>query len=104
MNEKFIAPGDGLAYRALGGETIIMSATDSTLFSLDEVGSLIWQGADGRTPLTEIVARICDHYDVTHEEARRDAEEFIAELAGRGLLVVSGQAILDTRTKVSGAL
>jgi len=32
-----------------------MSATDSTLFTLNEVASLIWKSADGATPLWEIV-------------------------------------------------
>lgn len=88
MSEQFIARGPTLAYRMLGGETIIMSAGDSTLFSLDEVGSFIWQKADGRT-LDSIAADICEEYDVTPEVARRDAEEFVAALVSRGLLVLS---------------
>lgn len=93
MSEQFIARGPALAYRMLGGETIVMSAGDSTLFSLDEIGSFIWQRADGRTPLSLIVAGICDEYDVAPETASRDAEEFVAGLANRGLLVVSDSAI-----------
>jgi Coenzyme PQQ synthesis protein D (PqqD) len=89
MTETFISRGPALAYRMLGGETIVMSAGDSTLFSLDEVASLIWQAADGRTPLTSIVAQICGQYDVDEDEARHDAEEFVAELASRGLLTLS---------------
>lgn len=93
MSERFVARGPALAYRMLGGETIVMSAGDSTLFSLDEVASFIWQRADGRTPLSAIVAGICDEYDVAPEAARRDAEEFVAGLAERGLLVVSDGVI-----------
>lgn len=93
MNEQFISRGPALAYRMLGDETIVMSAGDSTLFSLDEVASFIWQRADGQTPLSAIVAAICDEYEVTPEAAWRDAEEFVAGLAGRGLLVISDRAI-----------
>jgi Coenzyme PQQ synthesis protein D (PqqD) len=101
MTEKFISRGPALAYRMLGGETIVMSAGDSTLFSLDEVASLIWQLADGRTPLTAIVDRICQEYDVDHATARNDAEEFIAVLASRGLLTVSEQPCAETPSEVT---
>ena len=93
MTEQFIAHAPALAYRMLGGETIVMSAGDSTLFSLDEIASFIWQRADGRTALTSIVHDICDQYDVTPEVAQRDAEEFVTQLAARGLLVLSDRAI-----------
>ena len=60
MNEKhgakYIARSSAIASRMLGGEMMIMSAADSTFFTLNPVASVIWQAADGRTPLSEIVA------------------------------------------------
>ncbi len=91
---KYIARSKAIAARALGGEMIIMSAKDATLFSLNDVGTVIWQSADGRTPLGEIVERaVCAEFEVAPEEALRDAEEFVAELAAHGLMVVSDQPI-----------
>jgi Coenzyme PQQ synthesis protein D (PqqD) len=76
----------------LGGEMMIMSARDSTLFSLNETASAIWQAADGRTPLSEIVERaLCSAYEVAPQEALRDAEEVVRELAGHGILRVSDE-------------
>ena len=46
-----------IAARVLGNETMVMSATDSTLFTLDEVATVIWESADGVTPLEEIVKK-----------------------------------------------
>jgi cephalosporin-C deacetylase-like acetyl esterase len=44
---------------------IIMSAHDSTLFSLNEVATVIWQAVDGVTPLAETVeGRVCAEFDV----------------------------------------
>ena len=37
-----------VAARAVGGEMMIMSAKDSTLFTLNEVAMAIWEAADGR--------------------------------------------------------
>lgn len=97
MSEKFFERSSAAAYRTLDGETIIMSATDSTLFSLNEVGSLIWQMADGRTPLSAIVSRICEEFDVERGDAYRDAEQFAAELHSHGLLSIFAEAVPDSR-------
>ena len=54
-NHQYVARSTAIAARALGEETMVMSATNSTLFTLDEVASVIWEAADGVTPLKEIV-------------------------------------------------
>lgn len=94
MKEIYIARSSAVASRVLDGEIVIMSATDSTLFSLSEVATVIWQAADGHTPLSEIVrGRICAEFDVTPDAAYRDAEAFIDDLARHGILRVSSQPI-----------
>ena len=90
----YIARTSQVAARALGGEMMIMSAADSTLFSLNEVATAIWRAADGRTPLEEIVERvICAEFDTTPEQAMQDAEQFVRELSKHGILLVSDQPI-----------
>jgi hypothetical protein len=90
LAEKFIARSQAIAARVMGGEMMIMSAVDSTFFSLNEVATVIFQAADGQTPLSEIVERrVCTEFEVEPEEARRDAEEFVSELSQHGILLVS---------------
>jgi hypothetical protein len=91
MNPVYPARSKQVAARMLGGEMMIMSPTDVTLFNLNDVGSAIWNAADGRTSLDEIVARLCDEFDVTPDAARQDAETFVAELAAHGILHLSDQ-------------
>jgi coenzyme PQQ synthesis protein D (PqqD) len=93
-NKRYVARSTAIAARVLGDETMIMSATDSTLFTLNEVATVLWESADGATPLEEIVAnKICTQYDVTFEAALEDAGVLIEELAGHGLLMVSDEPI-----------
>ena len=67
-----------------------MSGTDSSLYSLNETASILWQAADGVTPLARIVERdICTVFDVDLATALRDAEEVVGELARQGILQVS---------------
>jgi hypothetical protein len=94
MKETYIARSVDVAARRLGDGMVVMSAVDSTLFTLNDVAAVLWQAADGRTPLREIVARnVCEKFDVEPETARHDAEEFVRALAAHGILAVSDQPI-----------
>jgi Coenzyme PQQ synthesis protein D (PqqD) len=96
VSDKYIVRSKAVAARVLGGEMIIMSAVDSKLFSLSDVATVIWEAADGRTPLSEIVAkRVCAEFDVPADVAYRDAEVLVEELATRGILSISSQPVAD---------
>ncbi len=73
---------------------MIMSAVDSTFFTLNEVATVIWQAADGRTSLSDIVAsQVCREFDVDADQAGRDVEQFVNDLSQHGILLVSQQPI-----------
>ena len=97
MAEKYIARSKAIAARLVGGEMMVMSAADSTFFTLNEVASAIWQAADGRTPLAEIVAgKVCREFDVDPEQAQQGADRFVDELSQHGILLVSDQPLIDS--------
>src|SRR5215469_4895915 len=90
----YIARSTALAARPLAGEMMIMSAKDSTLFTLNPVATVIWQAADGQTPLAKIVEqKVCKEFEVDPEEALKDAEDFVSRLAGHGILIVADSPI-----------
>jgi hypothetical protein len=94
MSPVYIARSTAIAARVLDGEMMIMSARDSTLFTLNPIGTIIWQSADGTTTLEEIVERkVCAEFDVEPSEAMKDAESFVTDLASHGILLVSEQPI-----------
>jgi hypothetical protein len=76
------------AWRVYDGEAVIVSPADSTLHTLNEVGTLVWEAADGRTPVAAIVARLCSQYDVETPEAERDVEAFVERLREKGLITL----------------
>jgi hypothetical protein len=97
MAEKYIARSSAIAARMLGSEMMVMSTTDSTFFTLNEVATVIWQAADGRTPLSEIVAgKICGQFDVDSDQAQRGAERFVEGLSRHGILLVSDQPLINS--------
>jgi hypothetical protein len=89
MPETYVMQSPRTAWRVYDGEAVILWPDDSTLNTLNPVGTLIWEAANGQRPLSAIVARICEEFDVDPERAERDAMAFIAKLRARGLLTVS---------------
>jgi hypothetical protein len=90
-----------VAARAIDGEMMIMSGQDSTLFTLNETATILWQSADGITPLERIVEeRICGDFEVRPDEALQDAEVLARELAEHGILMVSQEPILQSTLPV----
>jgi coenzyme PQQ synthesis protein D (PqqD) len=88
----YITRSHAVAARELAGEMMIMSATDSTLFSLNETATLIWNAADGKTSLRDIVEnKICHEFDIDSETAYRDAEALVSSLASLGILQLSSE-------------
>ncbi len=86
----YIARSSDVASRNLDGEMIIMSARDSTLFTLNEVATAIWEAADGQTSLEDIVDRaVCAKFEVDHETALRDARELVQQLSAHGIMSLS---------------
>jgi hypothetical protein len=93
----YVARSSQIAARKLDDEMMIMSAVDSTLFTLNETATIVWEAADGATPLDEIVTlRICASFDVAPNEALEDAEEMVRRLADYGILLLSEEPIVAT--------
>jgi hypothetical protein len=94
----YVARSPRVAARKMGNEMMIMSGRDSTLFTLDEVATIIWEASDGSTPLEEIVAsRICTQFEVERSAALADAEGLVEELAGHGILFVSREPLTEPK-------
>ena len=90
MSKLFVARNPRAAARSLDGEMMIMSARDSTLFTLNRTATILWQSADGATPLDEIVEKkICTEFEVERTEALADAEALARDLAGHEILQIS---------------
>lgn len=80
-----------LVTRSIANETIIVPVRThvvdlESIYSTDEVGSLIWKLIDGQTAVERIVAAVCELYDVTDEQVTKDVDEFLEALQAAGLI------------------
>jgi hypothetical protein len=103
MSRLYLARNPRVAARSLDGEMMIMSGRDSTLFTLNKTATILWQSADGTTPLHEIVEhRIVPEFEVESAEALQDAETLARDLAGHDILLISEEPIMQPTTPVAG--
>lgn len=85
------ARAPGVIARRIAGETILVPvrrrAQEMGLFTLNEVGSFVWERLDGATPLSEIASALCGAFEVDETRARTDVLAFADDLARAGCMV-----------------
>ena len=91
VSAKFYEKKDDFVTRDIAGETIIVPIRDhvgdlESIYSLNEVGTLIWQLIDGHKTVNQIVEEIYRSYDVAPKQARKDAIDFLNSLEEAGLI------------------
>ena len=90
LNSCFVK-ADGLVTRHIAGETLVVPVKGQvgdldSIYTLNEVGTRIWQMIDGDTPLSHIVNAIRSEYEVAEQEATRDVLELFDTLLSAGLI------------------
>src|SRR5256885_2191155 len=94
MSRLYVARNPRVAARSLDGEMMIMPGRVSTFFTLNKTATILWQSADGTTPLDEIVRiRICPEFEVEPAQALQDAETMARDLASHEILQISEEPI-----------
>ena len=69
-------------------EVLLLDLDAGTYFSLDEVGSRVWELCDGARTVTEILATIVAEYDAPADIIETDVNRLLEELEAEALLVV----------------
>lgn len=77
--------------REIAGETLIVPVRShggdvNAIYTVNELGTVIWQFIDGRTSVGRIVESISRAYNVTPEEAAKDTADFLHSLEMAGLI------------------
>jgi hypothetical protein len=80
--------------RSIAGETILVPIRNHTgdlgsIYTLNEVASLIWEMINGHTSLQKIVESVVATYRVSFEEAQQDVSVFVTALESAGLIHAS---------------
>ncbi len=91
MPAEVFAIDANLVTRDIGGEIIIVPVRGRVgdldgAYVLNGAGGAIWRRIDGRATAGDLAAALAEEYEVSRADAERDVREFLAELAGAGLV------------------
>jgi hypothetical protein len=76
------------------GETLILLNPHSgKYYTLDEIGTRVWEMCDGSRSVPDLVCAIHDEYDASPEDIHRDVMDLLDELARETLLATDPAAV-----------
>jgi hypothetical protein len=85
----YLSRNENLVWRDIAGEVVIADRDNGTIRVLNKTASLFWTLSDGSRNIDDIVSSICQRYEVSEDESRRDSIEFCQQLVEAGLLSIS---------------
>ena len=80
-----IAIADGVVFRDLQGELVLLNLQTGVYFGLDPVGTRIWQLLQDHRSVQTVLDRLLEEYDVAEAQCRDDLMHFIALGLEKGL-------------------
>lgn len=86
----------GVVARRFGVETLLVPVCGGvgdldSVYTLNEVGTTIWESIADPLSREELIAKITSEYDVTAEQAERDLDAFLRDLTELRLVRLEDQ-------------
>lgn len=79
---------EGIVFRELQDETVILNLETGTYFGLDPIGTRIWQLCQEKRLLRSVWETLQTEYEAPAEELEADLLGFVDELSQKGLVVL----------------
>jgi hypothetical protein len=86
MWKSVFTQGADVTSTVLDEEAVLLDLASGVYFSLNPVGTAIWEQLTGSQSLEQILGTICHQFEVTEEAARRDLVALISRLRDEGLI------------------
>lgn len=88
---QYFVRSDAVVSREIAGETLIVPVRKgvgdlASIYSLNEVGSSIWQAIVQRRSKEEIVDSLEREFEADRTRIERDVDSFLAEMTAAGLV------------------
>ncbi len=73
--------------RVVDSEALLIHLSSGDYFSLDSVGTYIWESIDGSRTVQDLADLIFEEYNVDRDQAVTDVVQLVKTLADEGLIV-----------------
>ena len=84
-----LAKNKNMAWKVLDSEAVVLNLDSGVYFTLNATGTAAWERFDGTASLAMIANGLCEQFDVTLEQAKRDLIELTQTLLDDGLVGVT---------------
>ncbi len=74
----------------LEGDAVLLNLDNGHYYSLNRVGTLVWEYCDGSHSLEEALTHLCDRFDVEEDRAKADLLAISSHLVNEQLLLKKG--------------
>ena len=87
--EKYVVRNSDMVWRMVGNEAFIIDKDGTKIHQINRVGSEIWKISEGNLTIRKIIETICNHFEITAEEAEKDSVQFIENMLTQGLVTLT---------------
>lgn len=86
LSEVFPKQNEDVHGTLLDGETVLLNLSTGRYYTLNAVGSAIWNLCRGDRSLAQILSMMCEGFDVSVGQAQEDLLDLVMQLEQEGLL------------------
>jgi hypothetical protein len=87
-------------WRKLGKQVVVLHQASGTYYTLNEMGGVLWEAMDGRTPLGDILQTVLEGYAVEEAAARADLTALARDFIEEGLVETGREPMAEGRQSV----
>ena len=77
---------EGIIFKAVGEEMVLLDLQRGVYYGLDAVGARVWELLSQEVPPADIAERIAGEYDVERATVERDIAALLEQLLEKGLI------------------
>ena len=86
LERTILRPSPYVQGTSMEGETVLLDLSIGRYYTLNRLGSVIWEHCIGHSTISDIHAVLCDRFEVASERALDDLVALVNQLVQEGLL------------------
>jgi hypothetical protein len=87
LNKQYSINSDKVVWRNIDGEAVILNLDSGYYYSLNEVGTLIWQLLSEKKDTIRIIEAVRKEYSATESKIKKDLDSLIKDLTKEKLII-----------------
>ena len=86
LDRTILRPSPDVQGTSMEGETVLLDLSTGRYYTLNRLGSVIWEHCTGHNSISDIHAVLCDRFEVSPDRALDDLVALTNQLVKEGLL------------------